>query len=96
MFFLQHSDFEKYPGSPLPSRGKILGGRLVARRNLKREREAYDDWDTIEANLKAKGYASVEEAIEKEPELVPALLPFALRALGWANRNLKKYGNKPV
>lgn len=49
----------------------------VARRNLKQEQEARDDWEKIEGVLRKNGFKSVEEAIEKAPELAPILLPYS-------------------
>lgn len=68
----------------------------VARRNLKQEQEARDDWEKIEGVLRKNGFKSVEEAIEKAPELAPILLPYALRTLETTTRNIRKYGDKPI
>lgn len=68
----------------------------VAKRNLRQEQEAWNDWEKIEGVLKKNGFKSVEEAIEKAPELTPILLPYALRALKTTTTNLKKYGDEPV
>ena len=68
----------------------------VAKRNLKQEQEARDDWEKIEGVLRKNGFKSVEELIEKAPELAPILLPYALRTLETTIRNIRKYGDKPI
>lgn len=68
----------------------------VMQRNLRLEQAALGDWDGIEEMLREKGYKDIDEAIAKEPELAPVLLPFALRAYKMCTSNLKKYGNQYI
>ena len=47
----------------------------VQRRRMRQYNQSVEKWNAVEADLKAKGYDSIEEAIEKDPEIAKTLPP---------------------
>lgn len=63
----------------------------VAKRNLKHENQAWNEFIEIYDKLEEK-YNDPAKALEENPDLAQALSPFALRPLLLSVQNKKKYG----
>lgn len=47
----------------------------VERRKIRQYNQSVEKWEAVEAKLKAQGYNSIEEAVEKDPEIINTLPP---------------------
>ena len=47
----------------------------VQKRKIRQYNQSIEKWNAVEADLKAKGYDSIEEAVEKDPEIAKTLPP---------------------